>query len=311
MKCLVLGGGGFLGSHLSDVLLKNGYAVRIFDRRNLERYRTFAAEENIEWVEGDFINQEELSAAVVGCDIVYHLISTTLPKSSNDNPIYDVETNVVGTLHLLEAARREKIKKIIFISSGGTVYGVPESVPIREDHPANPICSYGITKLAIEKYLYMYHVLHGLDYCVLRLANPFGERQRATAAQGAVAVFLDKALKGETIEIWGDGSVVRDYIYVHDAVEAMVKTIDYTGNQRLFNIGSGKGQSINEILDVIESLLGRSVERKYTTGRLLDVPSNILNIEQAGRCLQWLPASGFRQGLKQTLAWMKKSDDVG
>ncbi len=308
MKCLILGGGGFLGSHLSDKLLQLGYEVRVFERPNLKKYRNFDCSEKIEWFEGDFANSDDLERSVFGCNIIYHFVSTTLPKSSNDNPVYDVETNLVGTLNLLNHAHKEKIQKIIFLSSGGTVYGVPEILPLKEIHPSNPLCSYGITKLAIEKYFHLYHMLYGLDYCVLRLANPFGERQRVTGAQGAVAVFLDKALKGETIEIWGDGSVVRDYVYVHDVVDAMVKAIDYGGSVRLFNIGSGKGQSLNDILDEIESLLGRPVERKYTQARSLDVPSNVLDIDQADRFLKWQPSVTFRQGLERTLEWLQKSD---
>ncbi len=307
MRCLVLGGGGFLGSHLCDALLAEGHTVKIFDRPNLKRYRAFSADEDVEWVEGDFANQEDVAQAVPGCDIVYHLVSTTLPKSSNDNPVYDIETNVVSTLHLLDVARKEGIKKIIFISSGGTVYGIPNDVPIREDHPTNPICSYGISKLAIEKYLNLYYTLYGLDYCVLRLANPYGERQRTSAAQGAVAVFLHKALKNESIEIWGDGLVVRDYIYVTDATDAMVKALSSTGGQKLFNLGSGQGQSLNDILEVIEGVLGRSVTRSYVEGRALDVPVSVLDIESVKESLKWEPRVEFREGLEKTLVWMKKS----
>ncbi len=308
MKCLILGGGGFLGSHFCDALLIKGHSVRIFDRPDLKRFRAFSEAENVEWIEGEFANSDDIAHAVSGCDVIYHLVSTTLPKSSNDDPIYDVQTNVLSTLNLLNIAKKAKVNKVIFLSSGGTVYGIPEAIPIKESHPTSPLCSYGITKLTIEKYLHLYHTLYGLNYCVLRLANPFGERQRVTGAQGAVAVFLDKALKGETIEIWGDGSVVRDYVYVRDVVDAMVKSIDYDGNERLFNIGSGKGYSLNEILDEIENLLGRSVERKYTPGRALDVPVNVLDIERACRCLQWKPENSFRQGLGLTLEWMKQSD---
>ncbi len=307
VKCLVLGGGGFLGSHLSDTLLALGHSVRIFDRPNLERYRQPHLDDRLEWQDGDFVNREDLELSLRNCDIVFHLISTTLPKSSNENPIYDIETNLVGTLNLLSLAHAARVKKVIFLSSGGTVYGIPETHPIAEIHPTNPLCSYGITKLALEKYLHLYHALYDLDYCVLRLANPFGERQRSTGTQGAIAVFLDKALRGETIEIWGDGSVVRDYIYVHNVVDAMIKTMDFVGDQRLFNIGSGVGQSLNEILDEIELLLGCQVERKYTSGRSLDVPSNVLDIDHAECFLQWKPDISFRQGLKKTFEWMKKS----
>jgi UDP-glucose 4-epimerase len=305
MKCLVLGGGGFLGSHLCEALLAQGYAVRIFDRPNLLRFKSFQNTDAVEWVEGDFINREHVAQAVSGCDIIYHMISTTLPRSSNENPAYDVETNVIGTLHLLEAAQRNKIKKTIFVSSGGTVYGIPQEIPIPETHPTEPICSYGIGKLAIEKYLNLFHLLHGTEYCVLRLANPFGERQRIAAAQGAVAVFLYKALRNEAIEIWGDGSVLRDYFHVSDAVSAMTKALTYEGSSSVFNIGSGVGQSLNEILDAIEVLLGSNVKRIYLPARAFDVPISVLDISKAVKYLNWHPQLSFAEGLSRTAQWLK------
>lgn len=305
MKCLILGGGGFLGSHLCDALLSQGHFVRILDRPNLSRFRSIDNEGHLEWLEGDFINQDCVSRAVAGCDVVYHLVSTTLPRSSNENPVYDVETNVVGTLHMLDAARKNGVRKIIFVSSGGTVYGVPQAVPVKESHPTEPICSYGIGKLAIEKYLNLFNRLYGIDYCVLRLANPFGERQRIAAEQGAVAVFLDKALRNEEITIWGDGSVVRDYFYVGDAVTAMTKAIAYTGPSGLFNIGSGAGQSVNQILDAIETLLGTPVKRTYLPARGFDVPINVLDISKAAEFLDWRPKTTFADGLSRTARWLQ------
>lgn len=307
MKCLVLGGGGFMGSHLSEALLAAGHAVRIFDRPNLSRFKPLQDHDGIEWFEGDFINRDDVGQAVTGCDIVYHLIGTTLPRSSNDNPIYDVETNVIGTLHLLEAAQRNKVKKVVFVSSGGTVYGVPQNIPITESHPTEPICSYGIAKLAIEKYLNLFRLLHGVDYCVLRLANPFGERQRVSAAQGAVTVFLHKALRNETIEIWGDGSVVRDYFHVSDAVSALLKAGAYEGETRVFNIGSGVGRSLNEILDAIDALLGKPVKRVYLSARAFDVPVSVLDISQATRLLRWTPQVPFSEGLSRTAEWLRSA----
>jgi UDP-glucose 4-epimerase len=300
-----LGGGGFLGSHLSEALLAQGYAVRIFDRPNLRRFKSFQSDSGLEWFEGDFINREHVAQAVCGCDIIYHLVSTTLPRSSNENTAYDVETNVVGTLHLLEIARKNNIRKVIFISSGGTVYGIPQEVPISESHPTEPICSYGIGKLAIEKYLNLYHLLHGMNYCVLRLANPFGERQRIAAEQGAVTVFLDKALRNEEITIWGDGSVVRDYFYVGDAVSAMTKALAYEGFGGVFNIGSGAGRSLNQILDAIEALLGTSIRRTYLPARAFDVPASVLDISRAAELLDWRPETTFSEGLSRTARWLQ------
>jgi UDP-glucose 4-epimerase len=243
--------------------------------------------------------------AVSGCEVIIHLVSTTLPKNSNDDPVFDVEGNVIGTLRLLDAARAARVRKVVFISSGGTVYGIPREVPIPESHPTEPRVSYAIAKLAIEKYLELYQLLHGLDYVVLRVANPYGARQRVDAAQGDVAVFLDRALRNETIEIWGDGSVVRDYLHISDVARAFLRAVDYTGEPRVFNIGSGAGCSLNELIGSIERLLGRPVARRYLAPRPFDVPRNVLDIARARDVLGWSPTVSLDEGLRATLAWAR------
>ena len=310
MKCLILGGAGFIGSHLAQGLLAAGHQVTIFDRPNLVLPSELLADSRVEWFEGDFLNEDDLARVVPGSDVVFHLVSATLPKSSNDNPVYDVESNIIGTLRLLNLARTHAVKRVIFASSGGTVYGLPHTLPISESHSTEPLVSYGITKLAIEKYLQMYQALYGIDYCVLRIANPFGERQRVSVAQGAVAVFLHRALHGETIHIWGDGSVTRDYIYVKDVTTALVKALTYQGQQRVFNIGSGQGLSLNDILAAIEKLLGRPVTRSYEPARNFDVPVNVLDITCARQQLGWAPAVSFHDALANTLAWMRENQHV-
>lgn len=313
MKCLVLGGGGFIGLNLCEALLAAKHQVRVFERPRLTLDGTGAvsadaAVTNLEWYEGDFANRSDIEAAVAGCDIVFHLICTTLPSSSNDNPVYDIETNLVATIGLLEAARAAKVRKIVFVSSGGTIYGIPTALPIPEDHPTAPICSYGITKLAIERYLHLYHHLHGLDYCVLRVANPYGEHQRPTSMQGAVGVFLGRALRNEAIAVWGDGSVVRDYVYIGDLVSALVKSIDYSGSDRIFNIGSGRGHSLNELIAVLESVLGHDIERIEKRARVVDVQANVLDISKARRALQWEPQTTLHDGVRRMLRWMRSVD---
>ena len=310
-KCLVLGGGGFMGTHLCNALLRRGYPVRAFDRPVLTPLFAERVGEPIEWVYGDFVNQQDVASAVAGCDVVFHLISTTLPKNSNDNPIYDVETNLLATLRLLESARASGVTRIIFASSGGTVYGKPEQIPIPESHPTNPICSYGITKLAIEKYLHLFHQLYGLQYLILRLANPFGEGQRPDAAQGAVAVFLNRALKDEPIEIWGDGNVVRDYVYVGDITDAFLRALDYHGDHRIINIGAGRGHSLNEMLRAMEEVFERAIACKHLPARPFDVPVNVLDATQARELLGWEPRMPLREGLLRTLAWLKRSSQSG
>ena len=297
--CLVLGGAGFIGSHLADALAQGGHRVRAFDRMPA------MLRGDCEILTGDFLNAGDLAKALKGSEVVFHLISTTLPQGSNENPLRDAETNVVGTLRLLESCRREGVRKIVFVSSGGTVYGIPRGVPIAESHPTDPTCAYGIHKLAIEKYLHLEHLLHGLDYCVLRPANLYGERQRADLAFGAVAVFLDRAVRGEPIRIWGDGSTVRDYVYVGDAVAAFIAAMAHSGNEKIFNIGSGKGTSLNELVALIEAALGRKIAVEYAPARGFDVPANVLDSSLARRVLGWSAATSLAAGIRKTYEWRR------
>lgn len=304
-RCVVLGGNGFVGSHLVESLVEQGHETVVFGRQHTVRTREIASLRGVTWVEGDFCNADETANVLAGSEYVFHLISTTLPKSSNDNPGYDVDSNLRSTIAMLDAAVRHGVRKVIFLSSGGTVYGAPQAVPITEAHPTEPLCSYGITKLAIEKYLHLYNVLHGLEYTVLRLSNPYGPRQRVGAKQGAIAVFIGRALSGQPIEIWGDGSVVRDYIYIGDTVSALIAAMDETGGQRIFNIGSNEGRSINDVLDAIDRQLGQPVHRRYVTGRPFDVPVSLLAVERAREHLKWEPRVTFDAGLERTIAWIR------
>ncbi len=304
MKVLVLGGVGFIGSHVVDALLDEGYEVRIFDREGVKKDNIEHVLDRVELVKGDFTNEAHLKKVVKGIDYIVHSISTTLPKGSNENPVYDISSNLISTLHLLDAAVAEGVKKIVFFSSGGTVYGIPQTSLISEEHPTEPLASYGIQKLAIEKYLGLYRHLYGLDYGIMRISNPYGERQRPLASQGAVTVFLYKALKKEPIEIWGDGTVTRDYIYVTDVARATISILKYTGEVRLFNIGSGKGVSLLDIISEIESVTGVKPEVSFTPARPFDVPVNVLDISRADSVLGWAPSVGFNSGLGLTVDYL-------
>jgi UDP-glucose 4-epimerase len=305
MRCTIFGGGGFIGSAIVDRLLRDGHQLRIFERPRVDPYRKFLDSEKVDWVTGDLLSVHDVGAAIDGSDAVIHLVSTTLPKSSNDDPIYDVQTNLVATLQLLNAMVAKKVGKIIFISSGGTIYGRPRYVPVDEAHPTDPEVSYGIVKLAIEKYLLMYERQHGIKTAILRVTNPFGERQRIETAQGAVGAFLHRALRGEPIEIWGDGSVTRDYVYIGDVVQAFASALTYSGTQSVFNISSGVGTSLNELIALLEKLLGRPIERRYFPGRTIDVPVNVLDNDLARRELGWEPRISLYAGLEKTAAWMR------
>lgn len=305
MRCLVLGGRGFIGSHLVDALLVRGHTVRCFDRPHVASLGdAHLSNSNFELYEGDMVSEADVTEALEGCEVCFHLVSTTLPKSSNADPVFDVESNVLGTVRLLTHAVKSGLRKVVFVSSGGTVYGVPTQLPISETHPTDPVCSYGISKLAIEKYLGLFKHLHGLDYTVLRLANPYGERQRTHASQGAVAVFLGKVLRGDPVDIWGDGSVVRDYIHIADVVDALLVALERTTNEHVFNIGAGRGHSLNEVLDAIENVTGRVADRRYSPGRAFDVPASVLSIERAKQMLGWVPRVDFEQGLGRFVGWL-------
>ena len=306
MRVVIFGGGGFIGSAIADRLLAEGHSLRIFERPRVQPYREFTDIDEVEWVAGDISSMHDVSDAIQGVDAVLHMVSTTLPKSSNDDPIFDVQSNVVGSLHILNAMVTHCVPSIVFISSGGTVYGNPLYLPVDENHPTNPVVSYGITKLAIEKYLQVYERVHGIKAITLRVANPYGERQRLETAQGAVGVFLHHAIKGVPIEIWGDGSVTRDYIHVSDVAEAFSRALEYSGEQRLFNVSSGIGTSLNDLITEIEDVLGQSIERHYQPSRSFDVPANVLCNELARSELKWTPLVSMKKGISQTAEWMRR-----
>lgn len=305
MKIVIFGGGGFIGSTIADRLLQDGHQLRIFERPRVEPYRKFIASERVEWMTGDLSSAHDVSDAICGMDTVLHLVSTTLPKNSNDDPIYDVQSNVIATLQMLNAMVAHNVRRIVFISSGGTVYGNPQYLPVDEKHPTHPLVSYGITKLAIEKYLQMYSHLHGMSVITLRVANPYGERQRIETAQGAVGVFLHRALKGLPIEIWGDGSVTRDYIYISDVAEAFVRAVEYSGMKNCFNISSGNGTSLKDLIGMIEDVLGNPIEIRYLPSRPFDVPVSVLSNNLAREELKWVPSISMRDGIARTAEWMK------
>jgi UDP-glucose 4-epimerase len=300
-RCLVLGAGGFIGTNLCRHLVELGAEVRGFGRSS--SFPEALAE--VEWIAGDFADRTAVARAVHNIELVFHLVGGSLPESSNRDPVADLSANVVNTLHLLEACRRSEVQKLVFASSGGTVYGIPGQIPIPESAPTDPIAAYGISKLAIEKYLALYRHLHGLDYAVLRMANPFGPFQTGERKQGAIAAFVRQALAGNTLEIWGDGEVVRDFVYISDVAEAFAAAARYRGPHPVFNVGQGEGHSINQILADIELVLGRGgLAKRYLPSRLADVPVNVLDIGLIERELGWRPRTDWLAGLRATVDWI-------
>lgn len=304
-RCAVLGAGGFIGSNLCRRLKEEAGAVRAFGRR-----MTFPeALAGIDWLQGDFLDPTSHANAIAGCDTVIHLVSATNPASGNLNIAADVEANVVSSLHLFEACRFFGVRRVVFLSSGGTVYGAPIVIPTPETHPLEPITAYGVSKLSIERYLALYSHLYGLDYRILRAGNAYGPYQTAAKGQGVVAAFIERALEGAAIDIWGDGEVVRDYFYVGDLVEAILLAIAHDGPSRVFNIGSGEGASVNEIAALVEAATGRPLEKRRLEARPIDAPKSILDISLAKKELGWAPRVPLREGIARTVAWRRGQND--
>ncbi|MDQ3021123.1 MAG: NAD-dependent epimerase/dehydratase family protein [Bacteroidota bacterium] len=308
-KCLVFGGGGFIGSHLCDELLSKDYEVTIFDKINFSKKNITHLINKIKIIEGDFNNEIDLSGSLKDIDYVFHLVSSTLPATSNENPVYDAETNLISSLKLFKECSEIKIKKIIFVSSGGTVYGVPDKIPIRENYNSNPICSYGIIKKTIEEYLFIFEKIYGLDYYIFRLSNPYGARQNPLAAQGVISVFINKVINNDKITIWGDGKVIRDYIYIKDVVKVLVDSLSKDSQEKIFNLSSGKGHSLNEIIKLIKKVSGKEIRVENKVGRSIDVPVNVLDNTLIKKIFNWKPKTTIEEGISLTYNYLNKINE--
>ena len=306
-RVLVLGGLGFIGSHLSRLLLAEGYSIRIFDKLYGSRNLIADIQEKVEIEEGDAERPEDILRSLRDIDIAIDLIHTTVPGASMQDPAYDVQTNVAAHAGWLSQLHKARLRRIIYVSSGGTVYGIPQKNPIGEDHPTEPISSYGITKLAIEKYIAMYANIQGIDYRICRPANVYGEGQHLHVGQGAIGVFLEQCLKKQPIEIWGDGTVSRDYVYVVDMVRAIVQLIAHQGKGRVFNISSGVGHSLNDIIAIIRDDLQIPVKVNYAKARKFDVPVNILDSSRLMRETGWKPQIDMVDGMRIVYNYFKTS----
>jgi len=306
MRVLVLGGSGFLGSHIVDRFLAEKHDVCVYDLYP-ERFRR--SPRGIKFFTGDFGNVGALSELIAtGFDAVIHCVSTTTPKSSNESPEFDIQSNVIGTLNLLDICVRHGIGKLVFLSSGGTIYGDIGDTPlVDESFRVRPMCSYGVSKLAIEHYLDVYRHLHGLDYVALRLSNPYGERQSPLRALGALTVFLHRALRQQDIEVWGDGSVTRDFIYVGDVASAVFIAAEQPISG-VYNVGTGAGLSLRDILSQIETTVGYQPSVKWLAPRPFDVPRIVLDSGKLRSATGWSCRTSLQDGVAITAEWLRRTD---
>ncbi|CAA6819617.1 MAG: UDP-glucose 4-epimerase (EC [uncultured Aureispira sp.] len=303
-KVFVTGGTGFMGSHIVELLLQEGHQITVLTSSSSIHPNIQHLQAKIKIVRGDFGNYQLMLQYLQDTDIIVHIAWTTVPKTASENPIYDAQTNIIGSIHLLEAAVKAKVKKVLFVSTGGALYGVPQYTPIDEAHPIRPISAYGISKMAFERYLHFFYQNKGLDYGIFRIANAYGTRQNLTKNQGVIGIWLQKIKENKAIEIWGDGSVVRDYIYVSDVAQIIAKGMHYQGTQKVFNVGSGLGYSLNDILNVCKKVSQKNPRVAYLNGRSFDVPVNILSIQKAVEELDWQPNISIEEGVQATWDWL-------
>jgi UDP-glucose 4-epimerase len=312
MNILILGAAGFIGTNLTMELLKNreNYITLVDSKKNYFDKKIINEMSNVEVKESSFEVETDFDTLLIGQEIVYHLASSTVPSTSNQQIPLEMTANVVATAKLLDACVRCGVKEIVFISSGGTVYGKEAGCPLKEDTPTYPINSYGVQKVTIEKLLYLYEYMYGLDYRVIRLANPYGPYQRPNGVLGAVTTFTYQALKDETIKVYGDGEVIRDFIYIDDAVYAIATIANGNSKNKVFNVGSGKGTSINEVLQTLKDALKIEIDVQYLPGRKVDVPINYLDISRYEKEYGRLYFVSLKEGIKRTAEFMKQKYDM-
>ena len=308
-KIILFGGAGFIGTNLAIELSQDeNNDITLVDRDiNLFEDLRKLNLQKFSYVESDFSENTNFDELLEGQEVVYHLVSTTVPTTSNQQIPQELSANIIVTSKLLEACVRQNVKKVIFISSGGTVYGKEVCCPLKEETPTYPISSYGLQKITIEKLLYLYHYMYNLDYRIVRLSNPYGPYQRPNGILGAVTTFTYKALNDEEITVFGDGSVVRDFIYIDDAVDAIIKIATQNVEQKTFNLGCGYGTSIKQLLDIISSTLNIHLKIKYVEGRSVDVPVNYLDIQRYEKYFGTLSPISLEEGIKKTAEFMQKN----
>jgi UDP-glucose 4-epimerase len=308
-KALVTGGNGFIGSHLVDALVAQGYQVRVLD---LFDRRFDRLPQGVEWIRSDINTEYAIRECVVGTDTVFHLAWTSIHETATRDPLMDMTTNLQPSVRLMDESCHAGVQRFVFLSSAGTAYGRARYLPVDEEHPTDPISAYGVTKLAVEKYLHMYQHLYGLDYVVLRPSVPYGPGQDPRRRQGAISVFLYRLATGQPIEIWGDGTVIRDYFYIDDLVTAVLSAATLeTPGERVFNIGGGRGYSLNELLQVIKGVTGQQPQVVYGPGRAFDVPALVLDTARAATHLQWAPQVDLITGVARTWHWIQSLGDLG
>jgi UDP-glucose 4-epimerase len=312
MRALVTGGAGFIGSTLVDRLLAEGHAVEVVDDLSSGRLANLADARANRDHSFSFHQMDICDPSVADLierrrpEVVFHLAAQIDVRVSVDDPVRDARTNVLGSLYVLDGARRAGTRKLVFASSGGTIYGEvdPDDLPVTEAHPQRPVSPYGVSKKVVTDYLHVYRELHQLEYTSLALANVYGPRQDPHGEAGVVAIFAGRLLAGEPCRIFGDGEQTRDYVYVDDVADAFVRAAD-RGSGLVCNIGTGLETSVNELYRAMADNSGVSDKAEYAPARQGELARSALDPSRAGLHLGWSPFTSLEQGTAATLEWFR------
>lgn len=303
MKILVTGGAGFIGSHISDALLNEHHEVHILDNLSGGKKENIPA--NAHFHELD-IRSPEVHELWKNerFEVVFHKAAQMDVRKSVADPVFDADVNVKGFLNMMEAGRSHGLKKVIFASTGGAIYGEPITTPQNEDHPQRPLSPYGITKLTTEHYLHFYKDTHGIDYVILRYANVYGPRQNPHGEAGVVAIFSERMLKNEPCFINGTGEQTRDYVYVKDVVQANMLALKHEGCD-VFNVGTGIETDVVHLFRFIKQFSQSTVEETYAEGKSGEQMRSVVGTQKIGRLLGWKRHYDLKTGLAETVGWFK------
>ncbi len=305
MNICVTGGAGFIGSHLVDRLLIDGHHVVVVD--NLVTGCREFVHPKAKFVEMDIRDQGLADLFIQeNIDYVFHEAAQTMVPASMEDPKYDCDVNLVGLLNVLEACHKSKVKKILMPSSAA-VYGDCTDLPLKENRVGTPSSFYGLSKATGESYLALYSKTFNLPYICYRYANVYGPRQGNGGEGGVISIFCEKAVKGETLQVFGDGEQTRDFIYVQDVVEANIAGLEHENVQGVYNVSTGRGISVNGLIETLQKVSGTEQKVCYKEARVGDIKDSCLSTEKSAHDLHWKAAMDFTEGLAETYAYMKNA----